>query len=96
MFAFACACAYVCVCLCACACVRARVYVHVLCIRVIVSTDINECDVLSPCDLTHGLCVNIDGSFLCGCLHNYTLGANNLCRGTWWPPSRGRYTQVLT
>ncbi|KAK2156567.1 hypothetical protein NP493_1960g00012 [Ridgeia piscesae] len=53
--------------------------------------DINECDVSSPCDHTHGFCVNTVGSFLCGCLHNYTLGANNLCRGTWWRRLRDRY-----
>ena len=44
------------------------------------STDINECTLLNPCEQ---LCTNTLGSFSCGCNGGYRLAGNGrLCNGT--------------
>ena len=48
----------------------------------LLSTDVNECQVLNICSVS-GVCVNTDGSYLCSCKQGYE-GNGTHCRGRYY------------
>ena len=61
--------------------------IHVVSVTV-VNTDINECEIGSPCG--NGTCTNVIGGFECACDDGFEPGPMMTCEGTW------RHVRTLT